>query len=128
MFAPAVRRWRPILPLVWGAGASAAAWIDGVPASPSAQRDVTLTVGGPGLFAFRYRVNGGPWSAPLDIGQGFDPQGTVRTGQIPSARGWPTGNTRVEVQGRDFAGNWQTTPTVSDDLDRHRRTGSDRHQ
>ncbi len=102
----------PNLPLPWGAAVSGDAWIDGAPTSPTVSRDVTLTVGGPGLFAFRYRVNGGEWSAPQSIGSGFDSQGTVRVGYI-ELTGLTDGSYRVEVQGRDFAGNWQQEPTVS---------------
>jgi hypothetical protein len=92
---------------VHGAVVADAAWIQGVPGEPTAQRNITLQVGGPGLFAFRYRVNNGPWSDAESIGTGFDPAGTVRTGTIQLS-GLADGEYSVEVLGRDFAGNWQT--------------------
>jgi hypothetical protein len=83
----------------------------GQPESPTPRRSATLTVGGPGLFSYRYRVNGSAWSPELPIGRGFDPAGTVRTAQIQLS-GLADGQYAVEVQGRDFAGNWQPAPTV----------------
>jgi hypothetical protein len=97
-------------PVVWGAEAPAAAWIADVPVLGTNQRDVTLRVGGPGLFGFRYRVNDGEWSDELPIGAGFDPAGTVRTATLTLAN-LADGQYVVEVVGRDFAGNWQLQPT-----------------
>ena len=96
----------------YGAIVPAGAWISGEPQSPTSSDDVTLTVGGPGIFAYQYRVNGGPWSATLDIGAGYDPNGTVRTDQIVLSD-LSDGDYSVEVIGRDFAGNWQQDPTSS---------------
>ncbi len=48
--------------LDWGALVPEGAWIRDEPASPTSASDATLTVGGPGIFAYRYRVNGGDWS------------------------------------------------------------------
>ena len=42
--------------------------ITGEPPAFTTSTSATLTVGGPGLFGYRYRVNDGPWSADLDIG------------------------------------------------------------
>lgn len=87
--------------------------ISGEPSSPSNGLFTSLTVGGPGIFSYQYRVNGGPWSEEIPIGSGFDPAGTVRKGQIILAS-LPDGEYTVEVRGRDFAGNWQSTITPSD--------------
>ncbi len=96
----------------WGAMIPAGAWIRGVPASPTTLRQATLTVGGPGIFAYRYRLNGGAWSDPISIGSGFDPDGTIRTDTI-TLQELVDGEYTVEVIGQDFAGNWQEMPTVS---------------
>lgn len=41
--------------------------IAGEPPSPTWRRDATLRVGGPGLTHYRYRLNGGAWSAETPI-------------------------------------------------------------
>ena len=88
-------------------------WITGEPSTLTTSTSATLTVGGPGFFAYRYRVDGGPWSAGLPIGVGFDPEtGTVRSDQI-ELDGLADGPHVVEVLGQDFAGIWQTQPTRS---------------
>ncbi len=96
----------------YGAVVPEGAWISGEPASPTTDRNVVLTVGGPGIFAYQYRVNGGDWSDTLSIGDGYDPNGTIRTDQI-ELTGLSDGDYTVELLGRDFAGNWQTVPTKS---------------
>ena len=86
--------------------------ISGEPESITSDRRATLTVGGPGIFSYSYRINGGPWSDEFDIGTGFDVNGTVRTAAIRLAN-LADGEYQVEVRGRDFAGNLQAIPTVS---------------
>ena len=96
-----------------GAAIRQGIWITGEPAYETSSNAATLTVGGPGVFAFRYRVDGGPWSADLPIGEGFNLDGpTVRTATI-SLTNLAPGTHQVEVLGQDFAGNWQETPTQS---------------
>ncbi len=97
----------------FGALVPSGAWISGTPPAMTASTEATLTVGGPGIFEYRYRINGGPWSENLSLGAGLDAEfGTVRTDQITFS-GLTDGNYIVEVLGRDFAGNWQVTPTAS---------------
>ncbi len=88
------------------------AWIAGEPDSVTADSNAMLTVGGPGIFAYQYRINDGEWSETIDIGTGYDPNGTVRTSQI-TLENLAEGEYTVEVLGRDFAGNWQAVPTRS---------------
>ena len=89
--------------------------ITGEPPAFTTSTSATLTVGGPGLFGYRYRVNDGPWSADLDIGNagGLVPgDPTVRTVQIQLSE-LADGTYTVFVEGRTFAGVWQSTPTAS---------------
>ncbi|MCH2061569.1 MAG: lamin tail domain-containing protein, partial [Verrucomicrobiales bacterium] len=96
-----------------GANVSDAIAISGEPAAVTASTGATLIVGGPGMFAYRYRVNGEQWSEDIPIGNGFDPVNrTVRTATI-TMTGLQPGSYTVEVLGKDFAGNLQQTPTVS---------------
>ncbi len=110
--APGSAALSPQWPAPWGSTAPSTIWVSDEPATPTTSRQASLMVGGPGLFAFRYRVNGGPWSDERPIGNGFDPTGTVRTARIELAD-LADGAYSVEVIGKDFAGNWQATPTQS---------------
>ncbi len=103
----------PRWPVLRGATAPAAIWISGEPARGTTSRTAALTIGGPGMFAYRYRVNGGAWSNELPIGNGFSAQGTQRTAVL-NLSGLANGSHFVEVIGRDFAGNWQLEPTQSE--------------
>lgn len=85
------------------------AYIDGGPANTTGSTAATFTVGGPGLIAYKWRLDGGAWSSPVTIGAGavFDRTNpTVRTGTI-SLSELTTGPHTLEVLGMDFAGNWQ---------------------
>jgi hypothetical protein len=96
-----------------GAAIREGIWITGEPSYETTSTTATLTVGGPGLFAYQYRVDDGPWSADLPIGAGFNVDGpTVRTATISLTNLAPRAH-QVEVLGQDFAGNWQLTSTLS---------------
>lgn len=97
----------------FGALVAEGIFITGEPPAVTSSSDATLTVGGPGIFAYRWRINGGPWSADLDIGNGFDPPAvTVRSAEI-ALNGLSDGMYTVEVEGQTFAGDWQPSPTGS---------------
>ncbi|MFV2065593.1 MAG: lamin tail domain-containing protein, partial [Pirellulales bacterium] len=96
-----------------GAGVPAGAWIDGEPPAVTASDRATLRLGGPGIFAVKVRVDGGPWSDPISVGSGFEPEGgTVRTVTI-DLTDLAVGPHSVDVLGQDFAGRWQESPTRS---------------
>ncbi|MHA3773525.1 lamin tail domain-containing protein [Verrucomicrobiota bacterium sgz303538] len=93
----------------YGASISEWAFITGEPPAQTPSTSATLTVGGPGLVAFKWRLDGGAWSAPIQIGDGgVFPRSTAtkRTGTI-TLNGLPNGTHTVEVLGQDAAGNWQ---------------------
>ena len=96
-----------------GALVSDQIFISGEPPAVTSSGNATLLVGGPGIFSYRWRLNGGAWSAALPIGEGFDPAGTVREAQI-ILTGLADGDYTVEVEGYNFAGARQTIPTVSE--------------
>ncbi|MEN8864845.1 MAG: lamin tail domain-containing protein [Akkermansiaceae bacterium] len=87
-------------------------FVTGEPLAVTSSGDATLRVGGPGIFAYRWRLNGGTWSEDLPIGSGFDPAGTVREAEI-ILTGLADGEYTVEVEGYNFAGARQSTPTIS---------------
>src|SRR5439155_7672308 len=91
-----------------GALVPAGASVSGDPASPPDQTDATLRIGGPGIVAFRYRVNDGPYSDEMPIADLLAGE-TVRLSNLSD------GSYTVYVVGRNSAGVYQRpdTPTVS---------------
>ena len=99
----------------FGAMVAGGAWIAGEPAFLTSSTVGNLTFGGPGIFAVRYRINDQPWSDPVRVGNGFDPEsGTVRVAEV-ALEGLVDGTYTVSAIGQDFSGVWQAedSPTVS---------------
>ena len=69
----------------------------------------TFYVGGPGIVAFKWRLDGGPWSARQVIGTGgvFPRTGATLRRKAVSLSGLTIGPHVFEVLGEDMAGNWQ---------------------
>lgn len=93
-------------------GASIAEWayIHGGPSGSVADTAANFTIGGPGIVAYKWRLNGGAWSAPIQIGTGgLMPRGTTPTVRQAtlSLTGLTAGPQTLEVLGQDMAGNWQ---------------------
>jgi hypothetical protein len=86
-----------------GAAVSSWASLSGVPLAFSGQRAATLTVGGPGISNYVYRVNSGPWSPERPVAS------KIQLNDLT------TGDYRVEVLGRKADGASQPTeqPTQS---------------
>ena len=91
-----------------GAFVASGASISGEPASPSELSTATLTVNGPGVVSFRYRVNEGPYSVELPISN-------IATGRQIALSNLTDGAYTVYVIGKNSAGIWQSTnaPTAS---------------
>ncbi len=94
-------------------GASAPEWasIFGGPSGTTDQTSATFTIGGPAMVAYKWRLDGGAWSAMQQIGGGliFPRSGaTVRTATL-TLNSLAPGPHTLEVVGRDPAGNWQDT-------------------
>lgn len=97
-----------------GAHVPAGASISGEPPALTAADHATLTIGGPGIFSFIYRVNDGPWSEEIQITDPSDVAAPTKTRQYDLALGGlADGQYTVYVRGRDFAGQLQPTPTAS---------------
>ncbi|MFP6904368.1 MAG: lamin tail domain-containing protein, partial [Verrucomicrobiota bacterium] len=96
-----------------GAAIAEGIYITGEPPEITPLNSASLSIGGPGIFSYVYRVNSGPWSDELAIGNGFDPVGgTTRTAEIELV-GLAPGTYKVQVRGRDFAGRQQSGLTES---------------
>ena len=77
--------------------------------------EVSLSIGGPGIFAYRWRLDNGPWSDPIAIAPGRFPRDTPTTRTaVLLLHELTLGQHRLEIRGQDFVGNWQPekTPTV----------------
>ena len=78
-----------------GAMAAGGASIGGGPAAVTGRAAATFTVGGPGITHYRYRLDGGAWSAELPVGT---PIGLT---------GLSGATHTLRVVGKDSAGAWQ---------------------
>ncbi|MGI8604046.1 MAG: lamin tail domain-containing protein [Verrucomicrobiales bacterium] len=95
--------------LDFGATVGEWAYILGGPPPETPSTSATFIVGGPGVVAYKWRLDGGAWNGPIQIGNG----GVMpRTGSIVrqsnlAVSGLVNGPHTVEVLGQDMAGNWQ---------------------
>ncbi len=95
-----------------GANVPAGASIADEPASPTWRISVTLIVGGPEIYAYQYRVNGGAWSSTVAVTN----PGTANAVVPPiTLTGLANGVYVVQVIAQNSAGVWQdvTVPTSS---------------
>jgi hypothetical protein len=92
-------------------GASIAEWayVLGGPSGTVAQTSASFTIGGPGIVAYKWRIDGGAWSASVQIGAGgVLPRATptIRHSTL-NVTNLAAGAHTLEVLGQDMAGNWQ---------------------
>lgn len=95
--------------LDYGATVNEWCYLLNVPAAETSETSTNITVGGPGIVAYKWRLDGGAWSSRIQIGTGgvLPRSGTiVRQGTI-ALTGLSTGPHTLEVLGQDMAGNWQ---------------------
>ncbi len=97
-------------------GATVAEWahILNGPSGTTDQTSASFTITGPAVVAYKWRLDGGPWSTMQQIGGGLI--FTRGAGATPTVReatltfnGLAPGPHTLEVVGRDPAGNWQDT-------------------
>ncbi len=93
--------------LDYGATIPKGCYLGNLPAIVTADTTANILVGGPGIFSFKWRLDGGAWSAPVAISPlGYPRTGpTVRTANVPLSA-LTTGPHTFEAVGMDFAGNW----------------------
>jgi hypothetical protein len=93
----------------YGSGVSEWVHLQNVPPAQTPSNSASISVYGPGIVAFKWRLDSGAWSAPVQIGAGgvFPRTGaTVRTAAI-NLTNLANGPHTLEVLGQDAAGNWQ---------------------
>jgi hypothetical protein len=98
-----------------GAIVPSGASVSGAPTGTTPNTSATLKVAGPGIWAYRWRLDGGPWSAEVSLvpqsiwnGQPFTP-GMFSNAPPIQLNGLANGVHTVEVIGRNSAGFWQDT-------------------
>ncbi len=94
----------------YGATIDEWAYALGGPSNTVSAESATFTIGGPGIVAYQWRLDGGAWSPSIQIGDGgLMPRGapaTTRQADL-TLTGLAAGAHSLEIRGQDMAGNWQ---------------------
>ena len=99
-----------------GALVPAGASISGEPSSITTSNSATLKIAGPGIYAYRWKLNDGPWSAEVALTTNILITATMFSNAAPIVlNNLSNGTYTVYVVGKNSAGFWQSTnaPTVS---------------
>lgn len=98
-----------------GALVRAGASIGGAPSGVTTNTGASLTIAGPGIWSYRWRLDGGPWSPEVSLvpasiwaGQQFT-AGMFSNAPPIVLSNLANGDHTVEVVGRNSAGFWQDT-------------------
>jgi len=102
-----------------GAVVPSGASVSGGPIGTTTNTSATLKIAGPGIWAYRWRLDGGPWGAEVSLvpqsiwnGQPFTP--TMFSNAPPiQLSGLANGTHTLEVIGRNSAGFWQDTNSAA---------------
>lgn len=94
-----------------GALVPAGASVSGAPEGSTRQTNASVAIAGPGIVAYKWRLNSGPWSAeiPLVNGTAFTREYFNATNGLLQLTNLPSGLCILEVLGKNSAGVWQGT-------------------
>jgi hypothetical protein len=94
-----------------GAIVPAGASISGIPSAPSAATSLSVRVAGPGIVAYRWRLNSGPWSPEIPLTNSFLITSNlfVPTNGLVTLTGLADGLNTFQAIGKNSAGAWQDT-------------------
>ncbi len=99
-----------------GASVPAGASISGQPADTASATGATISVGGPGIWVYKWRLNAGAWSTevqlvPASVLNGGVFSATMHDNPAPiTLSNLTSGSYTLEVLGRNSGGDWQETP------------------
>ncbi|RYD33164.1 MAG: hypothetical protein EOP86_14015, partial [Verrucomicrobiaceae bacterium] len=85
------------------------AYIIGGPTGKTSAPTASFTIGGPGVVAYKWKLDDGAWSDPVIIGAGgvFPRSGATVRQAVLSLTALADGPHTLQVLGQDMAGNWQ---------------------
>jgi hypothetical protein len=93
-----------------GALVPAGASISGEPAGTTTNRSAALKIAGPGIYGYRWKLNGGPWSSEVALTNSFLITATMFSNAAPiTLSNLANGTYTVYVIGKNSAGSWQDT-------------------
>jgi hypothetical protein len=94
-----------------GALVPSGASISGVPTSPTTNTNITLRIAGPGVVAYKWRLNNGPWSAEIPLTNSFQISLDYYnpTNGLLELRNLTNGTYTIYAIGKNSAGAWQST-------------------
>jgi hypothetical protein len=97
-----------------GALVAAGASISGEPRGTVSENEAILSIGGPGIFSFIYRVNEGDWSKEIAISdpRDYNTGNFVRSTKL-ELKNLNEGKNTVYVRGRNFAGELQSSVSAT---------------
>ncbi|HMJ91397.1 MAG TPA: right-handed parallel beta-helix repeat-containing protein [Candidatus Acidoferrum sp.] len=97
-----------------GALVPSGASISGEPNGVTTNRSATLKIGGPGVYAYRWKLNDGPWSIEVSLTNNFLITATMFDNASPIVLNNLTNSTyTVYVVGKNSAGFWQDTNSAT---------------
>lgn len=102
-----------------GAAVPAGASLSGQPTGTTSATSATITVAGPGIWVYKWRLNGGAWSAdvplvPTSVLNGGLFSATMYDNPTPiTLTNLADGPYTLEVLGKSSGGDWQDTPVTA---------------
>jgi hypothetical protein len=94
-----------------GALVPAGASLSGIPDAPSPDTTLTVRVAGPGIVAYRWKLNAGSWSSEIPLTNSFSFTSNYfnPTNGLVKLTGLTDGLQTIQAIGKNSAGAWQST-------------------
>lgn len=98
-----------------GAMVPSGASISGVPVSPGTNTSLTLRVAGPGVVAYKWKLDGGAWSSEVPLTNSFliTSNYFIAANELVNLSGLAEGSHTFFAIGKNSAGAWQETNSAA---------------
>ena len=97
-----------------GALVPGGASISGEPIGTTTNTSATLAIAGPGVYAYKWKLNDGPWSGEVALTNNFLITATMFSNAVPiTLSNLTNGTYTVYVVGKNSAGFWQDTNSAT---------------